>query len=369
MKNKELYHHIKEKRDEEIRKAASDLLEKPGKDVSENLQRLDAYTKLLDAIPSPPSNEWIWALIIGILCLVVIGLLWSFRVSKTGVILKIKSEAVSLTLAKSFAADNTNLAIDRIDRLMSIDGPHLPLNVKGDNNNLYIQLNEGNAYLNNLTFGENGVLALESIRNYPSIHIYFKGSELQGQFDVSNYPALLVWEEGSAKGKSIKKKYNGIGNEPETVQFNAVGNIGVSTHFKAHSDTPLILHNLYVNGIMSFAKEVSAKPGEYLHESTISEGVLTLHDLDNKTINLNEGDLLYLEGIDGRVVEIRIGSGIDLSFVGDVKNVKIGPKDFERDIKPTYLEYMYYNYRLAFFWSAVTFLWGILWGIRKTIFM
>jgi hypothetical protein len=47
---------------------------------------------------------------------------------------------------------------------------------------------------------------------------------------------------------------------------------------------------------------------------------------------------------------------------------KIGPKGFEKNLAPSLLEYFYHHQRFGFFWGVVAFLWGILWGLKETIF-
>jgi hypothetical protein len=59
---------------------------------------------------------------------------------------------------------------------------------------------------------------------------------------------------------------------------------------------------------------------------------------------------------------------INIIFEGTARQIQVGPEGFERNLVPTYLQYFYHQQSLAFFWSTIGFLWGILWSIRKTIF-
>jgi hypothetical protein len=72
-------------------------------------------------------------------------------------------------------------------------------------------------------------------------------------------------------------------------------------------------------------------------------------------------------GIDGRLIKISHGSDINLIYEGTVEQLLIGPKGYEKNLSPSYLEYFYVRKPLAFFWGAVVFLWGLLWRIRKMI--
>ena len=70
----------------------------------------------------------------------------------------------------------------------------------------------------------------------------------------------------------------------------------------------------------------------------------------------------------GRVTEMQASDRIHVRFEGVAKEIRIGPKGFDRDLSPTLLAYFYENQRLPYFWSAFAILWGILWSLRKLVF-
>ena len=74
-----------------------------------------------------------------------------------------------------------------------------------------------------------------------------------------------------------------------------------------------------------------------------------------------------IEGVEGRLRKVGHGSEIELVFEGTVETLLLGPKGFEKNLSPSYLEYLYVRKPLAFFWGAVVFLWGLLWRVRKMI--
>ena len=85
-------------------------------------------------------------------------------------------------------------------------------------------------------------------------------------------------------------------------------------------------------------------------------------------IKLERGDRLSLKEAEGRVSELRVANGVQMRFAGTAKSVRIGFLDSEHDFTPTVLEYLYHHKNLAFFVSAVTLIWGILWGMKNTLF-
>ena len=79
-----------------------------------------------------------------------------------------------------------------------------------------------------------------------------------------------------------------------------------------------------------------------------------------------DGDQLIASGVHSTRFEIASDKhGFKIIFQGTVKEIKAGPSGFEQDLLPTWLEYLYHQEQLAFFWSVIVFLWGVFWGLRN----
>lgn len=361
---KGLRRHLEAKLDEEIRKAVDRIGADPDTDIEENLRRTETYSKLLTAIRPNLLREWVWWFV-AVCCIFFVGLLWTLRIGETKITLVIKSEAVALELAESSSWGgelSLDMNPDRIETLTVLNAPALGIDIKSKSGSAWIQVNAKKILLTQLNIERNGILEL-SQSSGRSLTIFAKATELNGRLEVMGPAALSVGEETA--GTSIDKRLNLT--IPETIDFHASGVGTVPIRFRSRSGAFWILQNLSVKS-MTFAKEISREPGEFSAVSTIMEGALTLYDAGKKTVTLHEGDRLLLEGVEGRVVKLRGGKGINVIFEGAVKKIKIGPKGFEHDHMPTYLIYLYYNQPLALLWSAVVSLWGILWSIRRTIF-
>jgi hypothetical protein len=120
------------------------------------------------------------------------------------------------------------------------------------------------------------------------------------------------------------------------------------------------------------AKEIGfleeSRPGSGHFGSVILSGNVKLPDT-GKTENLGKWDHLILKGVQSRRIEFsNAENGIHVFFEGTVSKVLVGPQGFEKNLTPTYLEYIYHQQRLGFFWSVIVFLWGMLWSIRHMIF-
>jgi hypothetical protein len=102
--------------------------------------------------------------------------------------------------------------------------------------------------------------------------------------------------------------------------------------------------------------------------SSLKSGTIVLPDV-SRQVTFRERDHLTLDGVSGLLVEARLdGDGVRLIFQGEADEIRLGPTGFSQDLVPTYLEYLYHSQPLALFWGGASFLGGILWGIRRTLF-
>jgi len=117
---------------------------------------------------------------------------------------------------------------------------------------------------------------------------------------------------------------------------------------------------------MSFAREATDSDTSF--RSGIVDGKLIILSTGEE-VPLGPGSRLRLDGVDGVISKMTIGSsGATLAFEGKVKDAFTGSPGFERELQPSLLEYLYHQQRLGFFWTVVTFLWGVLWSARTLYF-
>jgi hypothetical protein len=84
---------------------------------------------------------------------------------------------------------------------------------------------------------------------------------------------------------------------------------------------------------------------------------------------LREGDLLTMSNTSDAVLDAKGDKGvIHMTVNGAVSALRVGDSTTKTEIAPSYLEYLYNKKSLAFFWSAIGFLWGLIWSVRNTIF-
>jgi len=363
--NKELRQRLEAKRDELINEAGERLLTDAEADIGKIVGHVETYSKLLAASKPPPSRERVWAVVVVVLCLSSAGLLWSLPVSSTRITLNLQSDAIELKLADiwSWSGDlqlDTNLMV--FEALSTIEGLLLGSSIESSNSNAWITVEGGQASLKKLGMNQHGVLRIERTGG-GQIDFFLRAAKFRGQFIVLGSMYLSV---GKEIGTASYEKHLEELTIPESIAFGANGDSVVPTRFKVRPHEPWVLWDLRVQDLR-FSRETPAEPGAVAFVPSILQGTLTLLDV-SETVALRAKDRLTLTGVEGRVVELTAKDGINLIFEGIAKKVQVGPKGFERNLAPTYLAYIYHQRQLAFFWGAVVFLWGVLWGVRRMIF-
>ena len=86
-------------------------------------------------------------------------------------------------------------------------------------------------------------------------------------------------------------------------------------------------------------------------------------------LDLREGDLLTVRPAATAVLEAKGDKGvIHMSVNGAVSALRVGDSATKTELAPSYLEYLYNKKSLAFFWSAIVLLWGLIWSVRNTVY-
>jgi hypothetical protein len=364
---KELRRRLEAKRNNEIQQASQQLLTNAGADVEASLKRIETYSKLLASMEPHASREWLWAGLTALVCVLGAAVLWSFRVSGTKISLQIQTEAVEMTLAAPWSWSG-DLPLDmkrlRFEGLTAIEAPVLERSIDNPGEEAWLHLQGGNLALKQMALNDGGVLSVERT-SAGDIDLYARRAQFSSLFLVWGSAHLWVGEGyvGGSRQLEVPLKELQI---PETIRVRSTGVSAVPTRFILHPRNPWILRDLPVRELR-FAREIPAEPGAVSFLSAIRQGTLTLHDIA-ETATLHAKDRLTLTAVKGRVVELRIADTIDLTFEGTANQIKIGPEGFAQNRAPRYLEFFFHQKPLVSFLGAIASFWGVLWGIRKTIF-
>ncbi len=361
---RELRRRLEAERDAAIREAAERLLANSGEDVGDHVGRIDTYSKLLAAMPRDRMRQGLIAAVVSLICVSAVGLAWALRVPETKIILAVQGEAIALKLTEPWAwSEDLSINPDsfRLEELTMLELPAPGSVIERLEGSAWAQVEAGQATLTRLELGEGGDLRVETGDN-GIVAIYTRGAVFSGDLTV------LGTTKVSAGAQSVDGKiaYRLELSFPETILFRADGQSAVPAQLRIRPKEDFVLNDLRVQSL-SFSRDRSDRPGTQIFVSTITGGTVLLSDI-SETVELQRGEPLSLEGVRGRVTQIRVDDQIDVRFEGVAEEVHIGPAGFERDLAPTLLQYLYHKQRLPFFWSAVTFLWGLLWSVRKLLF-
>jgi hypothetical protein len=347
----------------EIAKAAEQLKNDTAPVPEDRLERIRAYTALLSALPPPPTHEKRWAIAVALCAALMAGLLWGTPLSRTRVLMKVDASAVEFTLAEPWTMADTDAPIAspgaRLEVLTDVSGSILAL--KSAENDAWIRIDDYRVKPSELSLQNNGHVVIQVENRDGAVHLFSRGAELKGALEIGGRGALSA---GAADGQTDQRYQNAL-DDVELVRFSASGKNAVSTMLAFSLTSPWLLRDLSVNQL-SFSRDERAQPGGPSRRTPVLNGELTLFD-SAMTVPLGEGERLSLENLRGHITELRIDKQIHLSLEGDVGDVVIGAKGFERRLTPTYLEYFRSHRSLGFFWSAAVFLGGSLWSAKRLL--
>ena len=103
--------------------------------------------------------------------------------------------------------------------------------------------------------------------------------------------------------------------------------------------------------------------------SGLKSGTARFNDTAWPVLELREGDFLSMRPAATAILDAKGAKGvIHMTVNGAVSALRVGDSATSTELAPSYLEYLYNKKSLAFFWSAIVFLWGLIWSVRNTIF-
>ena len=356
-----LFEREKKKRMNEL---IQELLEDKG---LENAKKNMEWIKFSDDLINSSSNsrKLFWSLIIGAVCIFIIGIAWTQHVQKTQVSFEVISPNVSLRLSQDWKLNKTFVTkMVYINSLDTVLAPELEFKFQRDFVNgdepATLDLSGNNIKLKKLTIKDSVELHLTLNKNKLTFEV--KGESLEGRLEVRQAKIVLTEENDDEVYETTKKLDK---EDFEAIEFISSKTEGSPVKLELTTDSPWKISDFRTSKL-KFIEEYP--PGSGKFESTIKSGEVQFPET-NATEELREGDKFLLQGIETRRLELsKCEEGIKVYFEGSVSAISAGPANYEKNLAPTYLEYIYHQQKLAFFWSGVVFLWGLLWSVKMTIF-
>jgi hypothetical protein len=333
-----------------------------GGTVDEDIKQLDVYEKLLAALPRSGFYERYPAMLIAGICLLAASVAWTIRVPTTKIHLGVKTMAVSVRLATPLAWEGRWRVGGAVVRLQEFTTLELPPELSAPpqlTGRAWLDIAGGVIKLTRLDMSQGALVSVMSNAS-GDVDILTLNKPFQGELAVAGSPRISAGPAPDAKIPIAKATFD----PPATVTFDDAGRQLIPARLRASPLEKLRLRRVPIHALSLFTETMNADQ-QSSFTSGITEGAVTLSDT-GEAIELKAGDPLYLKGVNGIITGLEIGpDGLQLWFDGEVHGVSLGTPGFERNLKPTLLEYLYHREKLGFFWGAVTFLWGLIWSGRK----
>lgn len=363
--NADLGSQLATKREERITNVVRRLLD--GDDASSlrpELEEIEAYSRLISVRP-PATKKRHWTLPAGValICVAAAGTLWSLKIPSTSVSMEVDSDSMSATLAKPWRIDDAfHSPLMHFERLSTIQAPNLGLAIDQGAGDAWFELNGGHIDLQTLEIDKGAQVEFNA--DADELEIYASGARLTGRITVTGNVKVTA---GPRAGETTVNGSYQI-DIPETVEFAVSRPQTVPTQLTVHSPKPWSLGRPQATSL-SFAREEIKGAGERWFTSGLRKGTARFADTSWPVLELREGDLLAMHPEKSAVLDARGADGvIHMTVNGAVSGFRVGDSTTGTELAPSWLEYLYNKKSLAFFWSAIVFLWGFIWSVRNTIF-
>jgi hypothetical protein len=362
--NTDLGSQLAAKREERIASVVRRLLDgDDARNLRPEIEEIDAYSRLLSAKAPVQKRHWRWPAGVAIVCIAVAGILWSLKIPRTNVSMTVDTDSMTATLAKPWRIDDAfHSPLMHFERLSAIRAPNLGLTIDQSSGDAWFELSGGRIDLQALEIDKDA--SVEFNADGDEVEIYASRARLTGRITVTG--KVKVTAGPRAGETSVNGSYDI--DIPETVEFAVDRPQSVPTQLTVHSPQPWSLGRPEATHL-SFAREELKGAGERSLTSGLKSGTARFADTAWPVLELREGDLLAMRPTKSALLEARGANGlIHMTVNGAVSGFRVGDSMTGTELAPSYLEYLYNKKSLAFFWSAIVFLWGFIWSVRNTIF-
>ncbi|MCI5140647.1 MAG: hypothetical protein D3909_02750, partial [Candidatus Electrothrix sp. ATG1] len=223
---------------------------------------------------------------------------------------------------------------------LGLSGPAQRLAVEG-----------GGLSFNQLTVSKGARMEIECGDDGISLYIYEGG--VQGLLELRDGALRFLGKDGVLM-RTLQSSV------PESLRFSAENNNGQRLHLRLQTAQAWQIHDLQITD-MRFLQEVPPDSNNFV--SSIRQGTVELPDIKRKE-TLMERDRLQLTRAASTRLRLELpASGAEsfkLLFLGRATSLAAGPDDFEKDLTPSLLTWIYHQKQLYFCWGALVFAYSLL---------
>lgn len=353
--NKKIQIKLNSERKKRLKGSAELLYEGKIDKVKENLE----WIKLSKQVINEEKNRirFYWALAVGLICILLLGISYTLFIGKTNVSLELTVDGVRFSLKDSWQSKNIFTANSFfVDHLINVSSDFQP-NFYSSPEPFSMSLDGDTIELAMLHLDKDSEIELQAQKN--QLKIYAKNTQLSGTFSIRKGNIII---DGEIMNFNLNSE---LPPSSYTFETNLIPKASYPCQLDLKRNIIWEFTGLKVNSIR-FSEEYPPGSGKFI--STIKSGKMFLHDTNDQLvfhgnekleIDISKQHRLKLKGENDL---------INFTFEGEVSKLYGGPEGIEKNLKPNYLDYIYNNQRITFFWSAIVFVFGILWSIRNTLF-
>jgi hypothetical protein len=326
-----------------------------------SLDEVENYSKLLTFTEPSWTRDSGAALAVAIIVVLLAGILWSRKVQHTNISLVAETDSLHATLARDWTLEDPLEGQQvHLDHLSALHNPSLGILLDDADGNVWFRLEGGRVVVQNLQVSRNA--SIDATSSKDELGLSISQAPFRGIIWVTGKGTITA---GTGEATTVRKSYDLP--VPETIEFAVRGQHAAGAELQIHSPQHWSLGTVPCMGL-NFAHELRSLAERQIL-SGLHRGTLQFNDTSWPATQLVENQLLSISQTDKARIQIRSDQdAIHVNLNGLVGHVTLGDVERRRELAPSYLEYLYNKKSLALFWAAVAAGWGLLWGIRKTIF-
>jgi hypothetical protein len=330
--------------------AAAQLLEEGNTaDAKEDLAWIDACSHLT---AFAQKDNW---LILLVACFLFVGFAFVLHTPSAEIAFELETGNVRLFLDEDWSyrdSHNPQLISDEVftNNVMELSGPDISDKAADEYNSFEMGLrkNGREIRLDELILLKNAKIEL-NLKN-DALNLYVKDSPLAGKLFVWSADLTLrnygneeesYLDDGGDKDEGmIQRTLTSEDSEThESIIFRTAKTVGAPVWFQLISKANWKMRGFQIKDI-DFLEEYQYGSG--IFESAVIGGEVRLLETGSDGKILRERDNLILKGVESRRLDISKGkSGIKIFFEGSVTEVLAGPKGFEKNLKPTLVQWLF----------------------------
>lgn len=350
---------LDQKRRENITEATKELLENDNVDAADKaLHKVKLTQELQTQYTLLSKKRFIFPLFI-LLCLLIVSFLWFFHHPNPRIHLDLEVETAVFRLAerRDFTwQKSSGLKTGRffVDGHFVVDAPGLGLDGSGER----LSVEGVNVSLTQFTISKGARLEIERSKDGISLYIY--EGLAQGLLEIQD-GSLRLQGDGTPAVLSVQLPV------PETLRFSTGNNSEHRLHLRLQTDDDWQLYGLQVTD-MRFQQEMPPDSNNFI--SSIRQGTIELPEIKRKE-KLMSHDWLHMIKISSTRLVLDFPSKgaeyFDLMFQGRAASIEAGPDDFEQELTPSLLTWIYHQKQLFFYWGSLVFVYGLLTNLRALL--